>query len=294
MAKVCVEICVDSLQSVDAAVTGYVAAMGADGTGVAVGLRLELCSALYQGGLTPSAGFVVAACRLLEERAAASPALASTRCRAMLRNRPGLDYCYSPADMAEMVAEAAAFGVLRTAHEAVARRLDGVVFGALDAHRLVDTAAVKVIAAAAADAGIRHLTVHRAVDDADDPVAAVQGGAECATGSPCNLDCILSSGGAPSAAEGIAVLQRMATAAAPYGIAIMPGSGVSDANAAQLLAATVAVNGQRYVHASAKMRRATRPDDPPSETCFVVDAARVTALVGVANVAGAPTGTPKL
>src|SRR3546814_8190685 len=63
MARI-LEICVDSIASLDAACEG-----GAD--------RIELCSALGLGGLTPSPGLIALA------------AAQALPCRAMIRPRPG-------------------------------------------------------------------------------------------------------------------------------------------------------------------------------------------------------------
>src|SRR5688572_12022638 len=79
--------------------------------------RLELCSGLAQGGLTPSAGL------LAEVSEAVSLPLF-----VLIRPRPG-DFCYDAGDLAVMrrdIAESARHGA------------DGVVIGALDRSGAVD------------------------------------------------------------------------------------------------------------------------------------------------------------
>ncbi|HEU5451694.1 MAG TPA: copper homeostasis protein CutC, partial [Terriglobales bacterium] len=97
MAKVLLEICCSSIDDAIEAERG-----GAD--------RVELCSALFLGGLTPSLG------TLLE---------AKSRLRIpiifMVRPRSG-GFCYTEAEFATM---------LRDAEAAVAHGADGVVFGIL-------------------------------------------------------------------------------------------------------------------------------------------------------------------
>ena len=90
-----VEVCVDSVQSLQAAVAG-----GAD--------RIELCSALAVGGLTPSDGFM---------RLAASTSVPTF---AMIRPRAG-DFAYSEDEIALIELD------IRRARE---HGLAGVVFGA--------------------------------------------------------------------------------------------------------------------------------------------------------------------
>jgi copper homeostasis protein len=134
---VSVEVCVDSVAGVRAAVAG-----GAD--------RIELCSALELGGCTPSLGFLRAAL----EAAAGVPVFA------MLRVRPG-DFVVDGDDLASIVADAEAF------RQAGAH---GLVFGALTPDGDIDREALRVVQDAAAELP---LTFHRAVDCCRDVVGAV-------------------------------------------------------------------------------------------------------------------------
>ena len=128
------EVCVDSLASARAAVAG-----GAD--------RLELCSALAVGGLTPYAAL------LAQIRAESDIPV-----RCLMRPRPG-DFLYTPEEIELMCAQ---IPVLRRAGA------DGFVVGALNADGSLDTDATRqLMEAVGPGAGI---TLHRAIDVSLDPL----------------------------------------------------------------------------------------------------------------------------
>lgn len=195
------EVCIDSADGIAACVAG-----GAD--------RIELCSALSLGGLTPSAG--------LMRLAAACP----LPVRAMIRPVAG-GFRFSEADMAQMLSD------IDAAREA---GLEGVVLGAATSQGELDDAALQALCERAEGMG---RTLHRVVDTLPDPGDAVE--AAVALG----FDCILSSGGAERAVDGLASLTAM-TAKAAGRLAIMPGSGVTAGNVATIIAAT----GADWVHSS--------------------------------------------
>lgn len=228
------EICVDDLAGVRAAAEG-----GAD--------RIELCSALALGGLSPSPAFAAAA---LES---------GLTVHAMVRPRAG-DFVYSPDELELMIAEIRAFAAAGVA---------GVVVGATREDGSPDRESLARLRDAAAGIDI---VLHRAVDLAPDPCAAVKLAASL------DYDHVLSSGGARTAPEGAATLSRMVEAAAGR-IDIMAGSGVTADNAADLVRAT----GVQAVHASASApdawldpRIASFGFGPPEKRS--TDPARVAAL----------------
>jgi copper homeostasis protein len=135
MAEVLLEICVDSIDGLNAAIAG-----GAD--------RIELCAALEVGGLTPSVGLMQAAARC------PVPVLA------MIRPRSG-DFAFAADEVAVMRADIAA---------ARAAGLAGVVLGAARGGALDRAVLADLVAAAQ---GL-DLTLHRAVDLCDDVGAAVE------------------------------------------------------------------------------------------------------------------------
>jgi copper homeostasis protein len=220
------EICVDDAAGVDSAVAG-----GAD--------RIELCSALELGGLTPSAALLDHALR------------AGCPIHMMIRPRAG-GFLYSEDDVALMVEEIGG---------AVARGVGGVVVGALRPDGELDREALGRFRDAARDAAI---VLHRAIDLVPDPIAAV--GEAIALG----YDKILSSGGAPTAVEGMTTLAAM-VAAAGERLSVIAGSGVSPDNVMRIIAGT----GVREVHGSAS-RPGPEPDAATLRLGFAMGPRRVT------------------
>lgn len=199
------EICVDSPAGLAAAVEG-----GAD--------RIELCSALALGGLTPTQGLIHLAAR------APIPVMA------MIRPRAG-GFDWSEDEVLAMEVEIAA----------VARAgLTGVVIGATRSGPGTVALDLPVMQRLVAAAKGLDLTLHRCIDLIEDSFEAIDQAAEL------GISRILSSGGALSAVEGIARLQEM-TAHAAGRLSIMPGAGISAATLPGLLAAL----DPSDVHASA-------------------------------------------
>lgn len=179
--------------------------------------RIELCSALSIGGLTPSAGLI--------EQAKDSDAAV----HAMIRPRAG-DFDFSPAEVDQMCRD---IDCVRKAG------LSGVVVGATKGAQL-DVPALHAMRAAAGDLS---LTLHRVIDILPDPIAAIQ------TVIDLGFARILSSGGAHRAVEGVPRLRDMVKVA-EGNIDIMAGSGVRAANVAQIARAT----GIRSFHASCSVQ----------------------------------------
>lgn len=178
--------------------------------------RVELCVGLPLGGLTPSLG-------LLETVRTELPGL---QIHVLIRPRPG-GFAYSPAELSVMEADirhAAALGAA------------GVVLGALTADGLVDTDAVRRLVSAA---GGLECTFHRAIDQTTSPVDSL--GALQDLG----LHRVLSSGGAPTAGQGIGTLRAMVSLTGA--VTVMAGGGVRVEDLAALSTA-----GVRDVHLSAK------------------------------------------
>lgn len=184
------EVCVDSVEGMLAA-----AGAGAD--------RIELCSALEVGGLTPSAGQMARAAEL------------SVPVHALIRSRAG-DFCFGNEEVATMVADVKA---------AKAAGLAGVVIGAAGRDGRLDLSALERMRDAA---GSMSMTLHRVFDLVPDFAEAVE------TAIALGCDRILTSGGAvgaPEGAEAIAAVVGMARGR----IGIMPGAGITSDNVAGLL-----------------------------------------------------------
>lgn len=190
------EICVTTLADVRNAIDG-----GAD--------RLELCSALATGGVTPSAGMISCAIGM---------ARGAIPVNVLIRPREG-DFVYSEHEMRVMLHDIMLCAKLGAS---------GVVIGALTPDGHLDAHALRRMAAQARDAGLT-VTLSRAIDRTPDPVEAVAAAIDCG----CHR--ILTSGGLPTALEGAGTLTRMHRAACGR-LLIMAGSGISEHNLTNLLA----------------------------------------------------------
>ena len=221
------EACVDSVASTTAALAG--------GAG-----RLELCSSLVEGGVTPSAGLIRAVAQLAAARTPRVPV------HVLIRPRAG-DFCYTPPDLAVMEED------VRVAAQCGAA---GVVLGVLTPEGRVDRAACARLIAVARSASLV-VTFHRACDAADDPVrVAVEA---CELGA----QYVLSSGGAAAAIDGVSVLRAMVEAVAPLGATVIAGGGVTPSNAGALASA---LGSRADVHGTARRRiegRSVYRKDPP-------------------------------
>lgn len=160
------EICVDSLSSARAAIAG-----GAD--------RLELCSALALGGLTPYSA-------LLEQIRKES----DIAIRCLMRPRGG-DFLYEPEEIQMMAAQ------IRELRGAGA---DGFVIGCLTQDGEVDKEAMEPLMEAAEGTG---LTFHRAIDVSRDVCQTYLDAAAM------GFDTVLTSGGASSSVKGEETIGRL-------------------------------------------------------------------------------------
>ncbi|GLU46345.1 copper homeostasis protein CutC [Nocardiopsis ansamitocini] len=168
--------------------------------------RVELCSALVAGGLTPTLGTVRAAL-------AAAPDLGVLP---IIRPRGG-DFIYDDHEVAAMEQD-----ILEFRREGV----HGVVIGALTPEGEID---VPVTARLLDAAGPLTVTFHRAFDMTVDP----RGGLE--TLIELGVERVLTSGQEATALEGVELLAELIGQAAGR-IVVMPGSGVNEDNAATIIA----------------------------------------------------------
>ena len=208
--KKILEVCVDSLASAKAAMAG-----GAD--------RLELCSALAVGGLSPYG-------ELLEQIKATCPL--PVRC--LMRPRPG-DFLYTEEEIELMCAQ------IRHLRAAGA---DGFVVGALTPEGALDSRAMEQLLNAC---GEKPVTLHRCIDVAADPVRVYR------TAAALGLDTVLTSGAAASCREGKATLASLlALREELNGPEVLIGAGV---NAAVIRELRAALPGARAFHMSGKTLR---------------------------------------
>ena len=208
--KKILEVCVDSLASAKAAMAG-----GAD--------RLELCSALAVGGLSPYG-------ELLEQIKATCPL--PVRC--LMRPRPG-DFLYTEEEIELMCAQ------IRHLRAAGA---DGFVVGALTPEGALDSRAMEQLLNACGD---KPVTLHRCIDVAADPVRVYRAAAAL------GLDTVLTSGAAASCREGKATLASLlALREELNGPEVLIGAGV---NAAVIRELRAALPEARAFHMSGKTLR---------------------------------------
>ena len=205
------ELCAETLEAALSAEPG-----GAD--------RIELCSNLDAGGLTPGHD-------LIEQ------AIHRSGLPVHVLLRPHADgFVYSASDFASISAE------LQHAQRLGAA---GVVLGILNADRTIDTARTRALVELAAP---MEVTFHRAFDEVPDFERALED--VIATG--CHR--ILTSGGAPDVLAGADVLARLVTRAAAR-IDIAAGGGLRLSNAHEVRQRT----GARHFHGSLRSQN----DGPP-------------------------------
>lgn len=187
-----IEVCSNSLESALAAQAG-----GAS--------RIELCTELGLGGVTPSYGML----SLVRERV-------NLTMNVLIRPRSG-SFVYT-AEEAEMV--------LRDICMCADIGADGVVIGALDENGHVDLRLCRNWTDYAHKLGLT-VTFHRAIDSSADIFASLE--------EIISLGCdrILTSGGKPSAFEGRETIREMVSRSAGR-IIIMPGAGINPGNIARL------------------------------------------------------------
>lgn len=204
-----IEVCAYSLESCIAAQES-----GAD--------RVELCTAMYDGGTTPSASMIQLARELLH-----------IELYVMVRPRGG-DFLYSELEYRQMEMD------ILFAKKC---RVDGVVIGLLDENGNIDTERTRRLVDLAAPMCV---TFHRAFDMTADRHQAL----EDIIASGCYR--ILTSGQKNTAMEGLETLRSLAIQSDGR-IQLMAGSGVNCENALQILE-----TGVDALHLSGKNSRDSR------------------------------------
>lgn len=184
------EVCVDSAEAAMAAEQG-----GAN--------RVELCSDLLEGGLTPTHGTL----KVTREGL-------GIKIMAMVRPRGG-DFCYSDVEFAVMREDLLAAKSLGA---------DGIVLGLLRPDGTVDAERTGELVALARPLPV---TFHRAFDMTRDPFEALD--ALIALG----IERVLTSGQEPSVVEGLSLITELVRRAAGR-IIVMPGGGITERNVARV------------------------------------------------------------
>ena len=213
------EICCDSLQS----------ALNAQQAGAH---RVELCSALELGGITPSYGLI----QQVRKRV-------KLELNVLIRPRGG-DFLYESEEVAVMISDIQACAGLG---------VNGVVIGALDPYGNVDMDTCRALVAVARHLGLS-VTFHRAIDRARNIYEALEDIIDL------GVDRVLTSGGAPTALAGLDTIAKMNQIAAARSAGaghseravktiIMPGAGINASNIREIIART----GVREIHFSASV-----------------------------------------
>ncbi len=191
MRKVLLEICCGSIDDAIEAEAG-----GAD--------RVELCSSLFFGGLTPSIGTVL-------------EAKARVRIPVIVMVRPrGGGFRYTEAERAVME---------RDADAAVAHGADGVVFGILTDDGRIDLEGSRRMRRTI---GSRQAVFHRAFDVTPDPFRAIDELVDL------GITRILTSGQCDTVHEGLDLIRRLIDYAGDR-IEIMPGGGIKPYQADEVI-----------------------------------------------------------
>ncbi|NRB66364.1 MAG: copper homeostasis protein CutC [Vibrio sp.] len=207
-----VEVCIDNIESLHLAIEG--------GAG-----RIELCSSLALGGLTPSFGLMKQAGKL-----------SSVPVYAMIRPRQG-DFLYTEQEIESMLIDIEA---------AADAGLQGVVLGTLSADGHIDMNAAKRLVNKAKSLNLG-VTFHRAIDQCADYQRSIEEIAE--------LGCerVLTSGLATNVEQGLDVLRHMVELADDR-FSIMAGAGLNAENVCKI----VSESAVQEVHLSGKSTRASK------------------------------------
>lgn len=184
-------------------------------------MRLEICSALSEGGLTPSPGLV----KQIRN-------FARVPIYAMIRIRRG-DFVYIREEIDAMLYDLEILKELG---------VNGFVFGALTANGEIDRHACGKIVSAASPLPV---TFHRAFDLTNHPLRSMNVIIDL------GFERILTSGQRATALEGLNLIEKLIAEASDR-IIIMPGSGITKDNIAQIKKC-----GAKEFHGSAKKRMRT-------------------------------------
>jgi copper homeostasis protein len=283
MSRVLLEVCVDSVCSARQAIAGGAA-------------RLEVCSALAQGGLSPTLGLVQAIRIVVDDfnqqrqcqphQPAAAAAADLVRVYALIRPRAG-DFLFDADEVDIMVRDIGHLCAL----------VDGFVLGCLTREGEIDWVVLDRLVHATGSGSCSHsITFHRAIDMSCDPLAMVR---ELFT-RQVRVNRVLTSGGCTMAFDGRHVIARMCEAVTQLQIeqphrqlVIMAGGGINEDNVKQVVrdARVHEIHGScRTMHASRMKYRNTKcsmSSTSTSSTCeysqYVTDSARVARCLQLAN-----------
>lgn len=213
MSYIQIEICANSFESAKAAQLA-----GAN--------RIELCTELSVGGLTPSLGLIEKVVSELNIPA-----------HVLIRPRSG-NFTYSSSEFDVMLRDIAFCKELGC---------EGIVSGFLSSENKIDFEKTKQLIAASEG---MEFTFHRAFDWVENPLEELQNLIDL------KVNRLLSSGQKPTAIEGISLLKELQDIAKGE-IEIMPGGGINLENASKFKEA-----GFKSIHLSATIKKQVLPKKP--------------------------------
>ncbi len=208
-----IEICANSFESAQAAQLA-----GAN--------RIELCTELSVGGLTPSHGLIE---KVISEL--------KIKTHVLIRPRSG-NFTYSEAEFDVMLRDIAFCKKLGCA---------GIVTGFLSSENKIDSEKTKQLIDASKG---MEFTFHRAFDWVENPAEELQ------TLMDLKVNRLLSSGQKPTAIEGISLLKELQNISKDK-IEIMPGGGINFQNALKFEEA-----GFEMIHFSGTIKKQVLPQKP--------------------------------
>lgn len=214
--------------------------------------RVELCEQLAVGGTTPSAGAIAVACRRL-----------SIPVHVLIRPRAG-DFVYSELELAVMRHDVEVAKSLGAA---------GIVMGVLTAHGTIDREQTARLAALARPLS---LTFHKAFDQVSDHLEALDILLDL------GFDRVLTSGGKPTALEGVELLAALVERARGR-LAVMAGGRLD----AESLPRVIRQGKVNEVHLGSAVSETTRRPmisggyDDSSASWQRVDACQVVRIVAL-------------
>jgi copper homeostasis protein len=209
------ELCVTNLEAARAAESG-----GAD--------RIELCSQLSNGGVTPDLDLMTVAIEAL-----------SIPAYVLIRPRIG-DFVFSPAEFDEMK---------RQIEQAKASGAAGVAIGVLLPNGRVDVERTRELVALAKPMKV---TFHRAFDETPDIAEALEDVIRC------GVDCLLTSGGEPDVLTGAESIARLCKLARGR-LDVMAGGGLQLTSLVEVLRRT----GVSHLHGSLARRLVAHSEAGP-------------------------------
>ncbi|XP_067909264.1 copper homeostasis protein cutC homolog isoform X2 [Heterodontus francisci] len=244
---VLMEVCADSVES----------AINAERGGAC---RIELCSSLMEGGITPSIGLLQVVKQYVR-----IPVFA------MIRPRGG-DFLYSGSEIEVMKADI---------KMAKANGADGTVFGVLTEDGRVNT---EVCMDLMAESRPLSVTFHRAFDMVHDPTTAL----ECLISL--GFERVLTSGCDSTALEGLPTIRRLVEQAKQR-IIVVPGGGITERNVQRILEGS----GAQEFHCSARSSRDSSMKfrncsvsmgaslSPPEYSVKVADICKIRTIIAIAK-----------